>query len=81
MSKETRETVEAAIRAHIADECEDGPRLVTDWVVLVAHVGANPDTTGYFYEPSAMPWHTLTGLVRYFLRRFESEVNEQEKDQ
>ena len=73
MSQDTRDAVEEAIRAHIADEYDD-PRIVTDWVVLIANQGLDDDTTGYFYiSRIGMPAHTFTGLIRHHLRVFEHQ--------
>lgn len=71
MSDQTYDALEEAIRAHIADEYDE-PRIVTDWVVLVANQGLDDTVTGYHYTvPRHIAAHTLTGLIGHFLRRFE----------
>lgn len=70
MSKATHAAVEEAVRAHMADEYDD-PRLLTDWVVLIANQGLETTHTGYFYiSPVGTSAHVLTGLIAHFLNDF-----------
>lgn len=80
MSDETRAAMEDAIRAHIADE-NDEPRVVTDWIALVAHEGADPGSTGYYYAlRQGMAAHQTTGLLAHFLRYIERDEYEMEEE-
>lgn len=80
MSDETRDALDAAIRAHVLDEYDE-PQIVTDYAVLVASQGLDDSVTSYFYACRiGMPAHALTGLVAHFLRTFERQHDDDEED-
>jgi hypothetical protein len=64
MSAQTREAIDAAIRAHAADEWEPGA-LVTDWTLVAATVGSTPADggTGMISSRDAMPSYIVKGLL------------------
>ena len=64
MSADTRAAVDAAIRAHAADEWEDGA-LVTDWTVVAATVGTTPadNGLGMISSRDQMPSYIVKGLL------------------
>lgn len=64
MSAETRDAIDAAIRAHAADEWDD-ESLVTDWTIVAATVGATPSDngTGMISSREAMPAYVVKGLL------------------
>ena len=64
MSAQTRAEVDAAIRAHCADEWDDAA-VVTDWTVVVATVGITPadNGTGMISSREAMPSYIVKGLL------------------
>ena len=67
MSAETKTALEAALAAHIADQC-DGD-LVTDWALVAATSTMENIGTGitrYFIEANTnQPVHVMAGLFRY----------------
>jgi hypothetical protein len=70
VSDDTKTALEAALTAHIADEC-DG-RIVTDWAMVVANTGIDAIGTGetYYYleANSNQPPHVSEGLLSRALR-------------
>lgn len=65
MSAETRAALEAAIQAHITDECGDA-RALTDWVVCAGFVNLDSpaDRSRHSYiHASEGPAHSVMGLV------------------
>lgn len=64
MSAQTREAVDAAIRAHAADEWEPDA-LITDWTIVAATVGATPanNGTGMISSRDGMPSYIVKGLL------------------
>lgn len=64
MSADTRAAVDAAIRAHAADEW-DGDSLVTDWVIVAATAAPDPtdNGTGMISSREAMPAYIVKGLL------------------
>lgn len=81
MSAATKNAVDQAIAAHVADE-GDG-HLLTGWVLIAA--GMNGDnfereSTNYFYElADKQPFHSSLGLARRLFRwvdSFDDEVDE-----
>lgn len=71
MSDQTKAALDEAIRAHVLDEYND-PRIVTDYVVLIASQGLDDAVTGYSYAcPVGMAAHVLTGLIGHFQQRFQ----------
>jgi hypothetical protein len=75
VSEATRDAVEEAIRAHIADEA-DGPRVLTDWYVIAAAVGDDDELTHYEHITTDAPWHVLTGLAHCAWRRLSTWADE-----
>lgn len=72
MSDATKEAVEEAIRAHVADEADGEPRILTDWYVIAAAVGVDADETHFLHINSNAAWHVLLGLVHRAWRRMSS---------
>lgn len=64
MSAQTRADVDAAIRAHCADEWDDAA-IVTDWTVVVATAGVTPadNGTGMISSRHGMPAYIVKGLL------------------
>ena len=63
MSERTREALERALAAHIADTQPEYPILV-DWTLGATSVGAEVGITGYSYLCSTRtPTHSLLGLI------------------
>ncbi|WP_136057255.1 hypothetical protein [Microbacterium sp. K24] len=64
MSAQTREAINAAIRAHAADEWEAGA-LITDWTLVAATVGSTPadNGTGMISSRDGMPSYVVKGLL------------------
>lgn len=75
MSATTKQALEDALRAHIADE-HDPDAVVTEWIIVAAGVtpGIDADARDIWYEDSDMPVHHHTGLLRHHLRRVEHAV-------
>lgn len=73
MSAATKQALEDALRAHIADE-HDKDAVVTEWIILASGVtpGADSADRGVWYEDSDMPIHHHAGLLRWHLRRIEA---------
>lgn len=67
MSAETKAALEAALTAHIADQCNVD--LVTDWALIAATStleAIGTGTTRYFIEANTnQPVHVMAGLFRY----------------
>ena len=67
MSAETKAALEAALAAHIADQCNGD--LVTDWALVAATSTLDAIGTGatrYFIEANTnQPVHVMAGLFRY----------------
>lgn len=63
MSDVTRQAVEDAIRAHLADEYDE-PWLITHWYAIVAASDVDMERTNYVHVASDAPLHVSLGLVR-----------------
>ncbi len=67
MSAETKAALEAALTAHIADQCNGA--LVTDWALVAATTmldAIGTPATRYFIEANTnQPVHVMAGLFRY----------------
>ena len=74
MSEATKEAIEDAIRAHVADEGGEA-LVITDWYVITAAIGVDDEETHYFHVQSGGPWHTITGLVQLAWRRMSSWID------
>jgi len=62
MSDATWAAVRDAIQAHVNDEWGDS-RILTDWVVMAASFGIEPNLTSYDYIVSDdTPKHNVMGL-------------------
>lgn len=63
MSLHTKEAMETAIAAHLAEEME-GAILTGYWLVLSGADMERPGTTSYFHVgPDTQPFHDSLGLV------------------
>jgi hypothetical protein len=70
MSAATYEALEQAIRAHVADEGNNGHGFLTDWYLLTAAIsGETVDSTDYLHTCSDMALHSALGLVTLAFRR------------
>ncbi|SNR33049.1 hypothetical protein [Blastococcus mobilis] len=77
MSQETTDALEAAVRAHVADEGEGA--YLTDWVLIAAGaMPEDPHSTTYITESSDGPIHHRTGLVRYLACRTDQLLTDDE---
>lgn len=76
MSDATYDALEDAIRAHVADEAEDGHVLLTDWYLLTAAVSGDPGDTEYLHACSDSPMHTALGLITLALRRLNASIDD-----
>lgn len=72
MSEATKAAIDEAIRAHVAEEAAGELRVVTEWYVVIAAQGADPDETHYLHVATDTPWHALLGLVHRAWRRMSS---------
>lgn len=68
MSDATRDALQLAIQAHVADEFEDADDiLLTDWVLGCAAVRMDPaadiNCTSYSWWSNGGSYHALRGLV------------------
>jgi hypothetical protein len=72
VSEQTKAALEEAIRAHVADEAEGEPRVVTEWYVVTAAVGVEAHETHYLHVVSEASWHALLGLVHRAWKRMSS---------
>lgn len=81
MSAETWTAVEDAISAHIADESDTGPRLLTDWYLISASVGGDGETTYYQHATSESSQHVLAGLSLVAYRRMLRYLDGNEDDE
>lgn len=63
MSDATRQAIEDAITAHLADEYDE-PWLITHWYTIVAASDADMDRTNYVHIAHDAPLHISLGLVR-----------------
>lgn len=76
MSDKTSADLDAAIRAHIADERDNA--LVTGWSIIVAHADESDfaaGRTGYWVQSQdSQPHHATLGLVHHFRTILENEA-------
>jgi len=80
MSVETREALEKALTAHMADECEGA--ILTHWVAML--YGDSPhDEHGRYFRiwPPDQPVHVTGGLLDYAANRHTVYVEDQLIDQ
>lgn len=63
MSADTAQTLDNAIRAHIADEHPDA--LLSEWILVAAAIEPGTDRGDmlHIYEDSDLPSHHATGLL------------------
>jgi hypothetical protein len=62
VSAETKAALEAALRAHVADEQPDYP-LLAAYYAICASVGSDVNKTGYLHARSESAAYELMGLV------------------
>ena len=62
MSDETKGAVEAALLAHMLDECDEEAWLMTDWLCIVAARSSDLERTNYLHVRADMPFHSHLGL-------------------
>ena len=64
MSKDTRSTMEEAMRAHFVDEARGA--YMTDYHLVIAGVSVEHEepTHGYLYEDGSSPFHVSYGLAQ-----------------
>lgn len=76
MTNEERKAVcEAALQKAILDyiDCDETEgRILTEYVLLTAHVGSVMDNTGYTAFNSVSPPHHLQGLFHHFHGRYSN---------
>lgn len=74
LSDTTKATLDAALAAHIADECDGS--LTTGYVLYASHLNAeldSRDATGYYAEyAEGQPFHVGLGLARMMADRFDA---------
>jgi hypothetical protein len=80
MSAETKQTLEAAIAAHIADEGDAEGSIITGWALIAAHSTAtdfDDEITRYLVDyANAQPFHVGLGLVHRHRIILEREADE-----
>lgn len=67
MSAKTYEALDAAVHAHVIDECEDGD-LVRDWVLVAATVSISQEdstTEIVVHRSSNTALYAVTGLLEW----------------
>lgn len=74
MSAETKAAVDRAIRAHLADECDEEPWLLTDWYVICAPSDSSMERTNYLHIRSEAPTHIHMGLVHLAQRNLDEHL-------
>lgn len=80
MSEETKDAVDAAIAAHIADE-GDGHFLVGYALIIAGQHIDRPRNTMYYKEFSPdLPYDRALGLSKYLLMAVEADASEEVDD-
>lgn len=83
MSEQTKAALDAAIAAHIADECDE-PTIVTGYVLHAAHLSTeNIDrgSTGYFAEyGEQQAYHVCLGLAAQLHQKLKDEMDWDDDD-
>lgn len=74
MSDTTLKAVEAAISAHVADECDE-PWLVTHWYAIACASDVAMDRTNYVHISPLAPLHSSLGLIRLADVRLVALIN------
>lgn len=69
MSAETLAAVEAALTAHLADEYDEEPWLITHWYAVVAASDLNMERYNYVHLAADGPLHVSLGLITIAERR------------
>lgn len=64
MSEATKQAVEQALIAHLNDEFDEEPWLITQWYAIVAASNQSMDITNYVHVASEGPLHVSLGLIR-----------------
>ena len=63
MSAQTRTTLEEAIAAHVADECEG--KLLGAWIVLAETLGLDDDDASTWHAETEGSDFTIRGLLTF----------------
>lgn len=83
MSEQTKAALDAAIEAHIADECEGG--IVTGYVLQTQYTGMEfleERMTGYLrMVHETQNFTTTLGLIHYMRNTVESDMHNEASDQ
>jgi hypothetical protein len=83
MSDTTKNALDAALAAHIADSIEENV-LVTGYVLQAAYVTISTEdrrTTGYFSEfADDQPYHAGLGLAAHLVDLYQSGAFEEDDD-
>jgi hypothetical protein len=80
MSIKTKEAMEAAIEAHLADEM-DGAILTGYWLVMCGADMEKPGTTSYFHlGPDTQPFHVSLGLNSMTTKFLDKDYRDSMKD-
>lgn len=82
MSEATKEALDAALAAHVADVCDGA--LISGYVLQAAYFNGDTiahNTTGYMREfAEGQPWHAGYGLANHLLDYYRNPEWFEEED-
>lgn len=79
MSEATRQAIEDAIVAHLADEYDE-PWLMTHWYAIACASDADMDRTNYVHMSASAPFHSSLGLIRVADARLVALISRPDED-
>lgn len=80
MSADTYDALQAAIQVHVDSESEDGPQLVTDWIITAASIGGQEGTIYTRAMSTTTAPHAHLGLALETYRQAKKDWDREEEE-